>query len=292
MVIFVLVMTISTEPLNFQILNVGFASHNGNWNWHEVMSPFTRIYLVTEGEAKIFMQGMTVALKPGFLYIVPAHTMHSYECEGKFSHYYLHFFEGLDKEVGVFDAYEFPLEVKAGVLEEQLFRQMCRHFPIAELPASDPSTYDNIGKFMEYVHRYNDFSLGEKMELRGSVLLLFSRFAKKAKVREWTQDKRMAEILKYIQSNIGREIKIEDLASIMCVTESHFIRLFSKCIGVSPLKYINKKKVERAQVMLITEDLSVKEIAYRLGFDDHSYFIRLFKKMTHTTPLKYRNHMA
>ena len=102
----------------------------------------------------------------------------------------------------------------------------------------------------------------------------------------------MAETLKYIQSNIGKEIKIEDLASVMCVTESHFIRLFSNSIGVSPLKYINKKKIERAQLMLITEDLSVKEIAYRLGFGDHSYFIRLFKKMTHVTPLKYRSSMT
>lgn len=292
MVIFAHVMTIPIEPLNFQILNVGFARHNRNWNWHDVMSPFTRIYLVTEGEAKIFMQGSTVVLKPGFLYIVPAHTMHSYECNDKFSHYYLHFFEGLDREVSAFDAYEFPQDVKAGTLEEQLFRQMCRHFPMAELPASDPSTYDNIGKFMEYAHRYNDFSLGEKTELRGCVLLLFSRFAKEAKARAWTQDKRMAETLKYIQSNIGKEIKIEDLASVMCVTESHFIRLFSKSIGVSPLKYINKKKMERAQLMLITEDLSVKEIAYRLGFGDHSYFIRLFKKMTHVTPLKYRSSMT
>ncbi len=44
--------------------------------------------------------------------------------------------------------------------------------------------------------------------------------------------------------------------------------------------------------MLITEDLSVKEIAYRLGFGDHSYFIRLFKKMPHVTPLKYRSCMT
>lgn len=274
------------------MLNVGFASHDRNWNWQEVVSPFTRIYLVVEGEARLVLQDKCVALKPGFLYMVPAHTMHSYECRGKFSHYYLHIFEGFKKEVDVFDAYDFPQEVKAGEVEEYVFKQMCEHFPMAELPASDPSTYDNMGKFLEYVHRYNHFSLGEKMELRGGILLLFSSFVKNAKARVWTQDKRMMDILNYIQSHIECEFTIEYLASMACVTKSHFIRLFVKCVGESPLQYINKRKIERAQLMLITEELQIKEIAYRLGFNDHSYFIRLFKKITHMTPQKYRSCMT
>lgn len=37
------------ESLNLQMLNVGLARHNGDWNWQNVLSPFTRIYLCTEG---------------------------------------------------------------------------------------------------------------------------------------------------------------------------------------------------------------------------------------------------
>ena len=54
------------------------------------------------------------------------------------------------------------------------------------------------------------------------------------------------------------------------------------------MRYINKKKIESGQLLLLTSDKPVKEIAYTLGFNDHSYFIRLFKKLVGVTPLEYR----
>lgn len=50
-------------------------------------------------------------------------------------------------------------------------------------------------------------------------------------------------------------------------------------IGMSPLQYINRKKIDRAELLLITGDQPIKEIAYDLGYNDHSYFIRLFKRL-------------
>lgn len=285
-------MKISIESLNLQMLNIGLAKHNGNWNWKEVMSPFTRIFLVTEGNAKLYMQDRCINLRPNYLYIVPAHTMHSYECNGKFTHYYLHFYEGYKKEVDIFDIYDFPTEVGAEMLDKLVFSEMCKHFPMAKLPASDPTTYDYMGKFLEYLQRYNNLSVGEKLKLRGSILLLLSRFIEQAHARIWTQDKRLIDALNYIQSNIDKEIKVDELASLVCLTKPHLIRLFSKTLGNSPLQYINKKKVERAQQLLITEDCSIQEIAYRLGFNDPSYFIRLFKKIAKITPMKYRHNMT
>ncbi len=284
-------MDIPIESLNFQMLNVGFARHDGDWNWKNVSSPFTRIYLVKDGCARLYLPEETVELTPGHMYIVPAHTVHSYECSGKFSHYYLHFYEGYKKETDIFDFYEFPAEVDAEPLDEALLYNMCSRHPEAELPASDPSSYDYMGKFIDYVHRYNALSLDAKLELRGSILLLFSRFVKQAQARVWTRDKRLAHALDYIHNHIYDTISIDELASVACVTKCHFIRLFVKTVGLPPLQYVNKKKMDRAELMLITEEMPVKEIAYQLGFSDHSYFIRLFKKTTGMTPMAYRNNM-
>lgn len=81
------------------------------------------------------------------------------------------------------------------------------------------------------------------------------------------------------------------LADIACVNGCYLIRLFKREVGLSPLRYINQKKIEKAQLLLLTADMPVKEIAYELGFFDLSYFIRLFKKKVGVTPQEYRASM-
>ncbi|WP_369685451.1 helix-turn-helix domain-containing protein [Phocaeicola plebeius] len=48
------------------------------------------------------------------------------------------------------------------------------------------------------------------------------------------------------------------------------------------------KKDRKSQLLLLTEELAVKEIAFQLAFEDYSYFNRLFKKITGVTPQEYR----
>ena len=65
----------------------------------------------------------------------------------------------------------------------------------------------------------------------------FSRFVKMATPKVWTKDKRLAEMLKYVHNHIYEDVNIDSLASIACVTKSHFIRLFVKTFGMPPLQY-------------------------------------------------------
>ena len=253
------------------------------------MLPFTRIYYVTEGEAQLHLNGKTVRLRPRHLYIIPAYTTHSYECTGLFTHYYLHVYEGFKSEMSLVELYDFPTEVEAGEDEERLFQHMCEQQPEARLPESNPQAYDNATQFSDYVQRYNDMGLWEKMELRGAILILFSRFMREAVPHVWTQDERMKKVLAYIHRHLDQNIALEDLAGIACITKPYLIRLFKREFGTSPVQYINKKKVEKAQLLLFTTDKPVKEVAYALGYSDHSYFIRLFHKLTGMTPLEYKS---
>lgn len=270
------------------MLNVGLALHDGDWNWKDVSSPFTRIFYVVKGEAWLHIKGQTVKLRPRHLYIVPAYTEHSYECEGVFIHYYLHVYEGVKNEMNVLERYDFPIEVEAGTLDEQLFGLMCQQQPEARLPESNPSSYDNAAQMTDYMQRYHNMELWEKMELRGATLMLFARFMRQAKPRQWAHDERTQKVLAHIHAHIHQNIDVEELASVACVTKPYLIRLFKAELGTSPIQYINKKKMERAQLLLYTTDETVKEVAYALGFSDHSYFIRMFKKQTGITPQEYR----
>ena len=281
-------MQIPIESFNLQMLNVGLAHHDGDWNWKDVNSPFTRIFYVTEGEARLHLPQQTVALRPGYLYIIPPYTMHSYECEGLFVHYYLHVYEGFKSEIDLVEQYDFPTEVAGCHDDELLLQRMCEQHPQAQLPASNPQAYDNAAQFTDYVERYRDMPLWQKMELRGGILMLFSRFLRQAVPHVWTTDERMKRVQEYIHSHINENIDVEELADVACVTKPYLIRLFKREFSISPVQYVNRKKVERAQLLLYTSDMPVKEVAYELGFSDHSYFIRMFRKVTAITPQEYR----
>ena len=56
----------------------------------------------------------------------------------------------------------------------------------------------------------------------------------------------------------------------------------------TPNAYITKRKLEKAELSLVTTAMPVKSIADILGYDDYSYFNRLFKKYAGVTPQKYR----
>ena len=102
------------------------------------------------------------------------------------------------------------------------------------------------------------------------------------------RDTRIQKTLSFIRKKLYEPTDINILSEITNLSKDHFIRLFKKEVGTTPLQYINQKKIEKAQLILITEDMPVKNIAYMLGYEDHSYFIRLFKKTVGITPLEYR----
>lgn len=273
------------------MLNVGLAHHDGDWNWKDVNSPFTRIFYVVEGGALLHLPHQTVSLRPGYLYIVPAYTLHSYECEGLFVHYYLHVYEGFKSEMNLVEQYDFPVEVAGCQDDDLLFKRMCEQHPQALLPSSNPEAYDNATHMTNYVERYRDMPLWQKMELRGGILMLFSRFLRQAVPHTWTADERMKRVQEFIHSHICEEIDVEELANVACVTKPYLIRLFKREFNISPIQYVNRKKVERAQLLLYTTDMPVKEVSYELGFGDHSYFIRMYRKVTGVTPQEYRRQL-
>lgn len=282
---------IPIESMNLMMLNVGCATHHADWNWQKVSSPFIRIFYIVEGEAILHLPEEDVLLKPGYMYMIPAFVIHSYECHGIFKLYYIHMYEGFKNEVNLQDTYELPTEVRAGNSIRQLFEYVSSQYPDAMLPEPDPKSYDTSAQTSNYVERYMNMELWEKMELRGAMLMIMSHFIREAKPHIWTSDERMKQVLRYIHEHIADKIDVEDLANLASITKTYFIRLFKQEFGLSPVQYINLKKVERAQLLLYTTDCSVKEVAYKLGFSDHSYFIRLFHKVAGITPQEYRRQL-
>ena len=271
----------SVDQLHLLTLNVGLAVHHGDWNWRDVSSPFARIYYVVEGEAQLIMPDGIHVLIPRYMYFIPPYTIHSYRCDAHFVHYYLHVYEDAPAYSGFLEEWIYPVEVEAGELEQMLFERLCQLNPHMVLPQSDPQSYDNSLVLEQNITKNRQRSLCNKVESRG--IILFEAVKGKSRI-----DERIRQSVLEIRRNIFHPICLIQLAKTVNLSKDHFIRLFKKEMGCTPQQYINQKKVEQAQLMLLTDDMPVKALAYQLGYDDPSYFCRLFKQRVGCTPVQYR----
>ena len=283
----------SVDQLHLLTLHVGFARHQGDWNWKNVRSPFARLYFVTEGEAKVGIGTDYHSLTPGHLYFIPAFTEHSYVCESAFSHYYVHIYEEQQRGVSLLDEYSFPFEAEASASDLGLIRRLCEINPFLKLPGSNPETYDNHPNLISTIRLNQQRPFSDKMESRGILYILMSRFFRQAAPKEEVKDSRIYQTLTYIRKHLDSRLDIGTLADKACMSRDHYIRVFKRETGETPNVYITKRRLERAELALVTSDLSIKDIAKTLGYGDCSYFNRVFKQSEGVSPQQYReNHQG
>ena len=276
------------DKLHLLTLNVGLANHHGDWNWKNVRSPFARLYYVTEGTAQIEMPSGVYTLTPHHLYFIPAYTKHSYICDSTFSHYYIHIYEDLQSEMSTLEEWDYPVEVNACNTDLELVKRLCFINPFLKLPQSNPDVYDNHQTLVSNLQLNQRRPFCDKVESRGILFVLMSRFLKYATPKAEVRDDRIQISLNYIRKNIGSHLDIDMLADKACMSKDHFIRVFKRETGETPNVYITKRKLEKAELSLVTTALPIKSIADSLGYDDYSYFNRIFKKNAGVTPLQYR----
>lgn len=92
----------------------------------------------------------------------------------------------------------------------------------------------------------------------------------------------------YIEQNLDRDIGLDDLAAVCNLTRFHFSRAFKSTFGQPPYRYLNTKRVENAQRMLVETQIAVGDIAIACGFGGVSQFARAFKDVVGQTPLEFR----
>lgn len=101
-------------------------------------------------------------------------------------------------------------------------------------------------------------------------------------------DPRLRDVTAFIDCHIGQDISIEELAKIAHLHPNYLIRLFKSQLGMSPVQYINLKRIEIAQQLLKNPKISVAEAAERLGIGDVFYFSKLFKKYVGISPSRFK----
>lgn len=105
-------------------------------------------------------------------------------------------------------------------------------------------------------------------------------------------DVRIHILLSFIQSELHRDLYLEELAHLVNLSPSRLRHLFKRDTGQTLTQYLVSQRLNQARVLLETTHLSVKEIMNRVGISDSSHFARDFKKLFGLTPTTYRQQRA
>ncbi len=92
----------------------------------------------------------------------------------------------------------------------------------------------------------------------------------------------------YIENNINKKITVEELTGLLGVSQPYLYKIFRSRFGVSVKEYVTELKMERAKNLLEKTDMSVTEVARRVGFGDVLSFSKAFKASEGASPLKHR----
>jgi AraC family transcriptional regulator len=101
--------------------------------------------------------------------------------------------------------------------------------------------------------------------------------------------RRLKLILDYIEDNLARPIALRQLSELAGTSTRHFERAFRQAVGVPPHAYVVRKRVARAQNLLLGEPgLGIDEIAARAGFSSSSHLASTFRRQTGYSPTAFR----
>jgi len=96
------------------------------------------------------------------------------------------------------------------------------------------------------------------------------------------------QAMAYIHEHYHESIARHDIASHLCINEQYLSRCFSKEVGIGPMAYLSRYRIQQAKHLLSCGEFSITQVALDVGFSSQSYFSRLFQQEVGITPSAYQ----
>lgn len=241
-----------------------------DWKEKPLALSHDKIYYIEKGEGVLYINGEAYYPKPGDLVMIPKGSIHGYSTISShpFVKYWCHFNAYIGSSP-LSDYFDFPYvgHVKNPKEMTQLFTELIKYEKSVE--AFAPIKAQAL--LMQIIHTY-------------FVDICDSNVTMKKNLSE----NKIFKLLDYIETHLHSKITVKQLASYVNLDPSYMIRLFKSHFGSSPIDYINRQKIERAKVLLMMSNDTIKSIAEKLGFTTPYYFSSVFKKHSGISPKYYR----
>lgn len=121
-----------------------------------------------------------------------------------------------------------------------------------------------------------------------NILHMIHTYAAARKEQNYLKDPRFIPVIEYIKNNLDKPLTIPELAEIVHMQPTYFIRRFKQIYGQAPMAYLKSFRVHKAMEMLLNTETNIEDIAVCLGINDAAYFSRWFKKSCGLSPSEYK----
>lgn len=285
------------DLFEIDILNIELYRVHQECRHKNVNSPYPRLYLITSGQGYTTHHNRKYHLQPGNMYLIPLFTTVDLYCPKSFCHYYIRFTTRLPNGLDLFSVIECSYQAEAAEhgIKRTIFDRLIDLNPGRELIERDANKPIYKSVLDRCISLDQKKSVAEIMESNALMRLLLSAFLKTAHPLG-TPNSMMAmnkfqHVIEYIHEHLDSYISLPQLAELAGLHPTYFSNVFTKLMGISPIQYINRKRIEKAQTLLLSTEKSLEEIARQVGFTDVFYFPRVFKKTAGLPPATYRNRL-
>lgn len=256
------------QKLNTKLLYISMAKYQGDWKSIPHTHHFSELFYVVSGKGSFYLDGKTHPIGSNDLIIVSPNTEHT--------------------ELSTSPE---PLEYIVLGIEGITF---------LDLEGSNSHIIYNYSRQTELLNLLNLIAGEVRAEQSGyhlvcqylmDVLLIQILRSQKlvpTPITTTKMNKECARIKQYLDSNYADSITLDALAEKAHMNKYYLVHAFTKYTGLSPINYLNTKRLQTSKELLETTDFSIAQISASIGFSSQSYFSQVFRKETGMTPNEYR----
>ncbi|WP_438445345.1 helix-turn-helix domain-containing protein [Gorillibacterium sp. sgz5001074] len=260
------------ENLKVTVSGTMLKSNLSDWIRTDEVPRYNRMYFFTSGAGTIQLNGRTYEPKPNQLFILPAGTVQTFttRTDDPYIRYYCDFYATVG-EWPLLQAADqaFWAQVRDPEDVRRTFEELTLHFRRAS-PASYLRTQAALIRLISIC--MEDGGYGNFLE---SLLVT-------------PEQHKLTLTLNHIQNRLAEPLTVDGLAELVHFHPNYFIAFFKKHMGISPMQFVQRQRLEEAKRLLGSTELPVSEIAAAVGMDFMN-FSKQFKRAIGLSPSVYRS---
>lgn len=249
---------------------------------------FTELVVVLRGSADHIVKNETYRIKKGDVFVIGSDTSHSYLNPDDFKicniMFRMNHIFPTSLDLCNMEGFHALFVIEPSLSKKHSFQ--------SRLTLTD-QTFAQVNQIIsQMISEYAKKDKGYQTFLTTSFIslaLLFSRIYQETTFTNQDQFSHLITPVSYLETHYMDTISVDELAKMSGLSSRHFNRLFHDTYHTSPLDYLLKYRIRKAENLLSYTDIPISEIAYQCGFNDSNYFSRQFRRINNISPRAFRH---